>query len=207
MKRKLIIILLTYSFFSCSESKTENFLNFSLEIPKKWNVYKLKGTDSYVRLITTEKNDSIHLDYGMYSNSLKYYPPTIAPLKKKEMILNFGLKESEVIFLDKDSMIWIWNTYLENNLNTRDPLVAPAFEESYEGLPPALIVSAELDPLAHEGKILAKRFIDENVPCMYFECKGLIHGFIRCRDESVQAALEFKRLTKSLSLFLDLSSS
>jgi acetyl esterase len=85
--------------------------------------------------------------------------------------------------------------------------VAPAFEESYEGLPPALIVSAELDPLAHEGKILAKRFIDENVPCMYFECKGLIHGFIRCRDESVQAALEFKRLTKSLSLFLDLSSS
>tara|TARA_R110002051_G_scaffold324223_1_gene420549 strand:+ start:4723 stop:5265 length:543 start_codon:yes stop_codon:yes gene_type:complete len=104
MKRKLIIILLTYSFFSCSESKTENFLNFSLEIPKKWNVYKLKGTDSYVRLITTEKNDSIHLDYGMYSNSLKYYPPTIAPLKKKEMILNFGLKESEVIFLDKDSI-------------------------------------------------------------------------------------------------------
>jgi phage gp36-like protein len=40
----------------------------------------------------------------MYSNSLKYYPPTIAPLKKKEMILNFGLKESEVIFLDKDSI-------------------------------------------------------------------------------------------------------
>ena len=117
------------------------------------------------------------------------------------------LKHANAPFLDKDSMIWIWNTYLENNLDTRDPLVAPAFEESYEGLPPALIVSAELDPLAHEGKILAKRFIDENVPCMYFECKGLIHGFIRCRDESIQAALEFRRLTKSLSLFLDLSSS
>ncbi len=104
MNRKLIVILLTYSFFSCSESKTEKFLNFSLEIPKKWNIHKLNGTDSYVRLITTEKNDSIHLDYGMYSNSLKYYPPIIAPLKKKEMILSFGLKESEVIFLDKDSI-------------------------------------------------------------------------------------------------------
>ena len=114
------------------------------------------------------------------------------------------LKHANAPFLDRDSMIWIWNTYLENNLNTRDPLVAPAFEKNYEGLPPALIISAELDPLAHEGKTLAKRFIEENVLCMYFECKGLIHGFIRCRDESAQAAQEFKRLTRSLSLFMNL---
>ena len=104
MKRKLIITLLTYSFFSCSESKTENFLNFSLEIPIKWKVYKRTGIDSYVRLITTERNDSIYMDYGMYSNSLKRYAPTIAPLKKKEMILSFGIREYEVIFLDKDSI-------------------------------------------------------------------------------------------------------
>lgn len=117
------------------------------------------------------------------------------------------LKHANAPFLDRDTMIWIWNTYLENNLDTRDPLVAPAFEESYEGLPPALIVSAELDPLAHEGKILAKRFIDENILCMYFEGKGLIHGFIRCRDESAPAALEFKRLTRSLSLFMNLGNS
>lgn len=74
MKKKLIITLLTCSFFSCYESKTENFLNFSLEIPKTWNVYKKTGIDSYVRLITTERNDSIYMDYGMYSNSLKHYP-------------------------------------------------------------------------------------------------------------------------------------
>jgi len=117
------------------------------------------------------------------------------------------LKHANAPFLDRDSMIWIWNTYLENNLNTRDPLVAPAFEKNYEGLPPALIISAELDPLAHEGKTLAKRFIEENVLCMYFECKGLIHGFIRCRDESAQAAQEFKRLTRSLSLFMNLGNS
>ncbi|WP_299124541.1 hypothetical protein [uncultured Tenacibaculum sp.] len=101
---RILLLLILYSFFSCSKSKTENFLNFSLEIPKNWTVHQLKGTDSYVRLITTEKNDSIYMDYGMYSNSLKYYPPIIAPLKKKKMILSFGLKESEVIFLDKDSI-------------------------------------------------------------------------------------------------------
>ena len=123
--------------------------------------------------------------------------------------LNFNnssyLKHSKAPFLDRDSMIWIWNTYLENNLDINDPLAVPAFEESYVGLPPALIVAAELDPLAYEGKVLAKRFIDANVSSMYFECKGLIHGFIRCRDQSPQAALEFKRLTKSLSLFMNLN--
>jgi acetyl esterase len=112
------------------------------------------------------------------------------------------LKHSKAPFLDRDSMIWIWNTYLQNNLDINDPLAVPAFEKNYEGLPPTLVVSAELDPLAHEGKALVKRLIDANVPSMHFECQGLIHGFIRCRDQSAQAALEFKNLTKSLSLFM-----
>ena len=116
------------------------------------------------------------------------------------------VEHSNAPFLDRDSMIWIWNTYLKNNLNINDPLAIPAQEKNYHGLPPALIVSAELDPLAYEGKQLAKRFIDANVPSMYFECKGLIHGFIRCRDQSDQANLEFKRLTKSFKLFMNLNS-
>ena len=116
------------------------------------------------------------------------------------------VEHSNAPFLDRDSMIWIWNTYLNNNLNINDPLAIPAQEKNYYGLPPALIVSAELDPLAYEGKQLAKRFIDANVPSMYFECKGLIHGFIRCCDQSDQANLEFKRLTKSFKLFINLNS-
>ena len=114
------------------------------------------------------------------------------------------LKHSKAPFLDRDSMIWIWNTYLQNNLDINDPLAVPAYEKNYKGLPPTLVVSAELDPLAHEGKVLVKRLIDANVPSMHFECQGLIHGFIRCRDQSDQAALEFKNLTKSLSLFMNL---
>ena len=97
-------------------------------------------------------------------------------------------------------MIWIWNTYLENNLDIDDPLAIPAYEKDYSNLPAALIVAAELDPLNSEGKMLMKRLVDANVPSIYFEAKGMIHGFIRCRDESNQANLEFKKLTRALSL-------
>ena len=79
-------------------------------------------------------------------------------------------------------------------------MAIPAYEKDYSNLPPALIVAAELDPLNSEGKMLMKRLVDANVPSIYFEAKGMIHGFIRCRDESNQANLEFKKLTRALSL-------
>ena len=123
--------------------------------------------------------------------------------------LNFNtssyLEHSHAPFLDKDSMIWIWNTYLENNLDIDDPLAIPAYEKDYSNLPPALIVAAELDPLNSEGKMLMKRLVDANVPSIYFEAKGMIHGFIRCRDESNQANLEFNKLTRALSLIASLN--
>ena len=48
--------------------------------------------------------------------------------------------------------------------------------------------------------------LDEN-SAKDMRSKGLIHGFIRCRDESAPAALEFKQLTRSLSLFMNLGNS
>ena len=59
----------------------------------------------------------------------------------------------------------------------------PTFRKRFFGLPQTIILNAELDPLAHEGAELAKRLIEFRTPTS-FEAKSLIHGFIRCRDES-----------------------
>ena len=48
---------------------------------------------------------------------------------------------------------------------------------------PKTVILNRIDPLATEGK-LAKKLIDDGVPVFHKEAQSLIHGFIRCRDQS-----------------------
>ncbi|CAA0227422.1 conserved hypothetical protein [Tenacibaculum maritimum] len=73
---KLKLSLFTYIFFiitGCydkqgSETKKVQFKSFSVEIPVKWNRIPLKGIDSQINGILTEKKDTITFDLGMFSS-------------------------------------------------------------------------------------------------------------------------------------------
>ena len=58
---------------SCSKSETKkiDFKVFEIEVPSQWKKIKISGIDSEVGAIVTEENDTIHFDYGSYSNSLE----------------------------------------------------------------------------------------------------------------------------------------
>lgn len=101
-------------------------------------------------------------------------------------------------FLDKKSMIWIWETYLLEEEDYSNPLAFPLLEENFLGLPQTIILNAELDPLSHEGSLLAKKLIESRVPTYHFEAKALIHGFIRCRNESKLADSVFLDICQSV---------
>jgi acetyl esterase len=49
------------------------------------------------------------------------------------------------------------------------------------GLPPTLLVTAELDPLRDQGRAYAARLVEAGVPTAFYEGKGLIHGFATFR--------------------------
>ena len=72
--------------------------------------------------------------------------------------------------------------YLGGTIDRRDPLVSPARAESLTGLAPAVIISAELDPLRDDGEMYGRRLVEAGVPVMSFRQLQMVHyGVLWCR--------------------------
>lgn len=64
-------------------------------------------------------------------------------------------ENAEGYFLTKDSMVWFWNHYLQEE-SGEHPYASPLRAKDVSGLPPALVVTAEYDPLRDEEKHMLK---------------------------------------------------
>ncbi|MFJ8260481.1 alpha/beta hydrolase [Rummeliibacillus sp. NPDC094406] len=84
---------------------------------------------------------------------------------------------SEGYFLTKADMKWFWNHYLYSDVDGKNPNASPLQAKSLKDLPPALIITAEYDPLRDEGEAYAIRLKEANVPVQLKRYDGTIHGF------------------------------
>lgn len=67
--------------------------------------------------------------------------------------------------------------YLESGADPADPRVSPIKRESLAGLPEALVITAEFDPLRDEGEAYAARLADAGVATVVHRYEGATHGF------------------------------
>ncbi|BAO91887.1 alpha/beta hydrolase [Caballeronia cordobensis] len=81
--------------------------------------------------------------------------------------------------LTRAAMIRFWRDYLVDERDSAHVHACPLLASSLTGLPPALVVTAEFDPLRDEGEAYAHRLLDAGVPVTLWRYEGLIHGFFR----------------------------
>ncbi|MGO4690262.1 alpha/beta hydrolase [Glaciibacter sp. 2TAF33] len=69
--------------------------------------------------------------------------------------------------------------YLDSGADAADPLVSPIKREDLSGLPPALILTAEFDPLRDEGELYGQRLREAGVDATVTRYAGANHGFVQ----------------------------
>ena len=71
-------------------------------------------------------------------------------------------------------MRWFWDHYADP-ADRRDPKASPLRARTLSGLPPALIVTSEFDPLRDEGAAYAAALAAAGVEASHLSCRGQIH--------------------------------
>jgi acetyl esterase len=82
----------------------------------------------------------------------------------------------EDVGLDGDEMDWFWAQYLRFAGDRDRPDAAPGVADP-AGLPAAVVISAEHDPLRDEGEAFAARLAAAGVGVVATRWQGMVHGF------------------------------
>jgi acetyl esterase len=74
--------------------------------------------------------------------------------------------------LNKAMMAWFFEKYLNSPEDANNPMVALIKAQDLKGLPPATIITADIDPLQSDGKHYADRLRQAGVPVTTHEFFG-----------------------------------
>lgn len=80
--------------------------------------------------------------------------------------------------LNRATMQWFWKHYLTNGQDGANPYASPLRAPDLSKLPPAMILTAEYDPLHDEGFAYAEKLRAAGVPVEYHNYPGMVHGFL-----------------------------
>jgi acetyl esterase len=104
--------------------------------------------------------------------------------------------------LSTAAMRWFRSHYLASVADAEDWRASPILAPQLAGLPPALVIAAQCDPLVDDVRLYARRLAAEGVPTELVEVEGVVHGFYSM-PHAVDLAREANELVaRRLNTFL-----
>ncbi len=87
-------------------------------------------------------------------------------------------ENGEGYLLEKDTMVWFWDTYCPDPGQRSEAAASPLLADSLAGLPPALVITAQYDPLRDEGNAYAEALQAAGNQAELRCFDGLVHDFL-----------------------------
>jgi len=123
----------------------------------------------------------------------------VYPVTDAKLVLPSMDENAEGYFLEKATMEWFRAHYLGDG-DRDDPRISPlaAADDALVGLAPALVITAEYDPLRDEGEAYGERLREAGVDTTVTRYDGVIHGFFSMRDMLPDGAAAIAEATAAL---------
>ncbi|HEX7446136.1 MAG TPA: alpha/beta hydrolase [Pirellulales bacterium] len=120
------------------------------------------------------------------------------PIADHDLDTHSYLAYADRYLLTREAMAWFWKHYLVDEADRNNPYVSPLRAADLAGLPRALIITAECDPLCDEGDAYARRLEASGVAVTHACYPGMVHGFVRRATLLSQGRKALDQIAKAL---------
>jgi len=126
----------------------------------------------------------------------------IYPCNDNEMNYESAHKNGDGYGLSTRAMKWFWEQYLSKKSDAKNPYAVPVAAKDFKNLAPAIITTAEFDPLLDDGYIYAELLRKSGVPTIYREYEGVIHGYFTLAGVTPEAEVLHQHVTDEINALL-----
>lgn len=113
-------------------------------------------------------------------------------------------ENAEGYLLTASLMSWFWDHYADPD-ERLDPRASPLLASDLQGLAPAMVVTAQYDPLRDEGEAYARALAGAGVPVQQLAAPGQIHTSITMVDMLPSGAAHRAEMARALAGFFTVS--
>lgn len=100
--------------------------------------------------------------------------------------------------LETPTMHWFWDHYCPDPASRSDPYASPLKADDHSGLPPALVMTAEFDPLRDEGNLYAETLAAAGTQAEAVCYDGLVHDFFATAQQFEASRAPFETACTAL---------